>query len=115
MKCPIPVLVTPRPPKVWTASIAVCCAHFVLYILSRLIGPASFEPCSSYDWSCRKNLQVDCVYYINGIYHVVHLIRDVLKPVLHALRILDHLGQLGTNDGLFIQKLAENFALRRPS
>ena len=37
IKRPIPVCVTPRPPKICTASIAVCCAHRVLYIFKKAI------------------------------------------------------------------------------
>lgn len=36
--CPIPVFVIPRPPNIWTASVAVSWAHLVVYILSRPIG-----------------------------------------------------------------------------
>lgn len=45
---------------------------------------------------------------------MVHLVGNVLKPVLHRLNACDHARQLGANDSLLEQWLAEYFALVSP-
>lgn len=47
-------------------------------------------------------------------YHIVHLIRDILQPVLNALHALNHECQFGTDDSLTVERLSESLALGRP-
>jgi len=46
---------------------------------------------------------------------MVHLMCYVLEPALYTLNALDHLGYLGTNDRLAIQRFAEGLSLSSPS
>ena len=46
--------------------------------------------------------------------YIVHLVRDVLEPVLSSLHACNHVSKFGTNDGLSIERLSEYYALVCP-
>lgn len=58
--------------------------------------PANFEACSLYDWR-EVLLGTGSKKYCGQAYHIVHLVRDVLQPVLHALHSRNHSRDLAPN------------------
>jgi hypothetical protein len=48
-------------------------------------------------------------------HHVVHLVCDILKPILCAFDSSDHRGKLASNNCLGMKGLAESLSLGSPS
>jgi hypothetical protein len=82
-----PVLVNPRPPKMFTASSAISPANRVDCILRKAICPAKFLDCSLYD--CKLAFP-PFPFGLKGAHHVAHLISDVLEPCLLSFTLGDH-------------------------
>ena len=115
IKRPIPVCVMPRPPKICTASLAVSCAHRVLYIFRKAIWPARLVAWSLYDWNIKVCHSRRVGWHSKALsQHIAHLIRDILEPGLNGFCARDHRSQFRADDGLRAERLAERLALRDP-
>jgi len=63
--------------------------------------PASLEACSLYDYIIGiKIFDQNHIKYWTALYHVIHLVSDVLKPILYALDPRYHSRQLASDNGL---------------
>ena len=115
MNFPIPVFVTPRPPNIWTASRAVSCPHRVLWLFRNAIWLRQTTNQQG-QHECWLNHHVPSKFIrLDLVVHVVHLVGDVLKPRLHALRACDHTCQLAADDSKLMQRFAsKSFTLGDP-
>lgn len=128
MSRPIPLWVIPRPPNIWTASIAVCWAHRVLYIFKKARGlrviNERWTVCirhylpskllSLFNIGLNYVLSAPNVSQNSYSYHVAHLVGDALQPILDTFCAGNHLRHLTTNDSQRCQRLSKRLALHDP-
>lgn len=76
--------------------------------------PANLEDCSLYDFKPVSDIRPESQKTQTAFYHVIHLISDVLKPVLCGLDPRYHSRQLASDDGLRMKGLSKGLSLGSP-
>lgn len=108
----MPVLVMPRPPKIWTASEAVSPYNATVSILHWLSVGMAYCSLGEVCLECsnRSCEEIGLLVVVEG----AHLVRDVFEPSLASLDAREHVCELLPDDRLVDERLAEHFALVSP-